>query len=67
MLYATMIDHIFTIWSKDNFNERKACETVYTKKKHALVVQELLYLSIQTHLHKDIELGAKLICYEDVE
>ena len=67
MLYATMIDHIFTIPSKENFNERKACETVYTKNKHVVVVQELIDSCIQTHLHKDIELGAKLGCYEHVE
>ena len=67
MLYATMIDHIFTIRSKENFNERKACEIVYTKKKHVVVVHELIDSSIQTHLHKDIELGAKLGCNEDVE
>ena len=67
MLYAIMIDHIFTMWSKENFNERNACETVYTKKKQVVVVQELLDSSIQTHLHKDIELGAKLGCYEHVE
>ena len=62
MLYAIIIDHIFTIRSKENFNEKKECEIVYTKKKHVVVVHELIDSSIQTHLQKDIELGAKMGC-----